>query len=204
MATSLSLENDPSLAQGYIKVNGTTAATITTSGITANVTGNVTGSLTQGGSLTLETAKSASGAAVDFTGIPSWTKRITVMFNGISTNGSSIPIIQIGSGSIKTSGYTAASGYALNAGASIVASQTTGFPLTGSFALSASIYANAHLALVSNNNWLFSISGMQINLAIISGGGSASLSSTLNQIRITTVNGTDAFDAGIINISYEG
>jgi hypothetical protein len=40
MATSLSLENDPSLAQGYIKVNGTTAATITTSGIAANLTGN--------------------------------------------------------------------------------------------------------------------------------------------------------------------
>jgi hypothetical protein len=40
MATSLSLENDSSLAQGYIKVNGTTAATITTSGITGNLTGN--------------------------------------------------------------------------------------------------------------------------------------------------------------------
>jgi hypothetical protein len=43
MATSLTLENDSSLAQGYIKVNGTTAATLTTSGITANLTGNVTG-----------------------------------------------------------------------------------------------------------------------------------------------------------------
>jgi hypothetical protein len=43
MATSLSLENDSSLAQGYIKVNGTTAATLTTSGITGNLTGNVTG-----------------------------------------------------------------------------------------------------------------------------------------------------------------
>jgi hypothetical protein len=40
MATSLSLENDSSLAQGYIKVNGSTAATITTSGITGNLTGN--------------------------------------------------------------------------------------------------------------------------------------------------------------------
>jgi hypothetical protein len=40
MATSLSLENDSSLAQGYIKVNGSTAATLTTSGITGNLTGN--------------------------------------------------------------------------------------------------------------------------------------------------------------------
>ena len=46
MATSLSLENDPSLAQGYIKVNGSTAATLTTSGITGNLVGNVTGNLT--------------------------------------------------------------------------------------------------------------------------------------------------------------
>lgn len=43
MATSLTLENDSSLAQGYIKVNGSTAATLTTSGITGNLTGNVTG-----------------------------------------------------------------------------------------------------------------------------------------------------------------
>jgi hypothetical protein len=40
MATSLSLENDSSLAQGYLKVNGSTAATLTTSGITGNLTGN--------------------------------------------------------------------------------------------------------------------------------------------------------------------
>ena len=43
MATSLTLENDSSLAQGYLKVNGSTAATLTTSGITGNLTGNVTG-----------------------------------------------------------------------------------------------------------------------------------------------------------------
>jgi hypothetical protein len=40
MATSLTLENDSSLAQGYLKVNGSTAATLTTSGITGNLTGN--------------------------------------------------------------------------------------------------------------------------------------------------------------------
>jgi hypothetical protein len=40
MATSLTLQNDASLAQGYIQVNGTTSATFTTSGITGNLTGN--------------------------------------------------------------------------------------------------------------------------------------------------------------------
>jgi len=33
MATSLTLQNDASLAQGYVKVNGTTSATFTTDSI---------------------------------------------------------------------------------------------------------------------------------------------------------------------------
>jgi hypothetical protein len=33
--------------------------------------------------------------------------------------------------------------------------------------------------------------------------GSKTLSGTLDRVRITTVNGTDTFDAGSINILYE-
>jgi hypothetical protein len=36
-----------------------------------------------------------------------------------------------------------------------------------------------------------------------SSSGTKSLSATLDRIRITTVNGTDTFDAGSINILYE-
>jgi len=71
MATSLSLENDPSLAQGYLKVNGSTAATITTSGITGNLTGNVTGNAD-----TATKLSSASGSA------PSYACRAWVNFDG--------------------------------------------------------------------------------------------------------------------------
>ena len=39
---------------------------------------------------------------------------------------------------------------------------------------------------------------------ISTGGGSISLAGTLDRVRITTVNGTDTFDAGTINIRYEG
>ena len=35
-------------------------------------------------------------------------------------------------------------------------------------------------------------------------GGSIALGGVLDRIRITTVNGTDVFDAGSINILYEG
>ena len=49
---------------------------------------------------------STSGTSIDFTGIPSWAKRITVMFNGVSTNGTSQQLIQIGSGSVNATGYS--------------------------------------------------------------------------------------------------
>ena len=54
---------------------------------------NGTGTLVVSGinsAITAGTAvASTSGTSIDFTGIPSWVKRITVMFNGVSTNGTS-------------------------------------------------------------------------------------------------------------------
>jgi hypothetical protein len=204
MATSLSLENDSSLAQGYIKVNGSTAATLTTSGITGNLTGNVTGnltgSLTQGGSLTLATAQTASGTAVDFTGIPSWVKRITVMFSGISTSGSSNCLIQIGSGSIVNTGYSSQAW--ASSGTGVV---TTGFVI---FGVPGSVLQNGivQLCLFNSNTWIESgIFGYNNSTSngFQSAGTSPALSGSLDRVRITTSNGTDTFDAGTINISYE-
>ena len=207
MATSLSLENDSSLAQGYLKVNGSTAATITTSGITGNLVGNVTGSLTQGGSLTLATAQTASGTAVDFTSIPSWVKRVTVMFNGVSTNGTSIPEIRLGvSGTPEITGYSAAAGGILTANNTTrLNSSTSGFILAYSNGSTDSYSGSIVFTILnsSTNNWtcagsLFDQAGLLTTTS-----GAKSLSGTLNMIRITTQNGTDTFDAGSINISYE-
>lgn len=149
---------------------------------------------------------STSGTSIDFTSIPSWVKRITVMFNAVSTNGTNVPIIQIGSGSVTSSGYTATSGYAVNATATTAVAQTTGFPLTGAFAAAAGLTVIATLVLISGNTWVFSVTGTQTggSAAIISGGGvSSALSGALDRVRITTVGGTDTFDAGSINILYE-
>jgi hypothetical protein len=201
MATSLSLENDSSLAQGYIKVNGTTAATLTTSGITGNltgnVTGNVTGSLTAGGSLTLATAQTASGTAVDFTGIPSWVKRITVIFQGVSTNGSSRVIIQIGAVSFDTTGYLGSVG---------IVNFSTGFGLDDIGSATGVRHGSGTLSLIGSNSWIWAGCGGRSDASgsQYAAGGSKTISGTLDRIRITTVNGTDTFDAGTINISYEG
>jgi hypothetical protein len=208
MATSLTLENDSSLAQGYLKVNGSTAATLTTSGITGNLTGNVTGnltgnvtgnltgSLTAGGSLTLATAQTASGTAIDFTGIPSWAKRITVMFNDVSVNVNDDVLVQIGdSGGIETSGYASGS-------ASLIYS-TNGYIIRLG-QLARVLNGVMFIVNINGNSWVSNHAANLTNPIDIFGGGTKTLTSTLDRVRITSVIGTTLFDAGTINISYEG
>lgn len=144
---------------------------------------------------------STSGTSIDFTGIPSWVKRITVMFNGVSTNGSSIIQVQLGdSGGIETTSYVS-NGYTSNTNNS---SSTTGLLLGGGSTSSYVRSGIAQLCYMGSNLWCFSYSG---GVSVAGGGeaagGTKSLSDTLTQIRITTVNGTDTFDAGTINILYE-
>jgi hypothetical protein len=154
---------------------------------------------------TMATAQaSTSGTSIDFTGIPSWAKRITVMFSEISTNGSSFPIVQIGdSGGIEATGYTGATGYSgVGSGAN---SYSTGFFLNIGVAASTLTSGVASLLNISGNQWVFGLSAGYVGSAYsLSGGGNKTLSATLDRVRITTVNGTDTFDAGSINISYEG
>ena len=210
MATSLTLQNDASLAQGYVKVNGTTSATFTTSGITGNltgnVTGNVTGSLTSGGAITLATAQTASGTAVDFTGIPSWVKRITVMFNGVSASGTSDYLIQIGAGGIANSGYTTTRAYIQTTTPVANSGTTAGIAIFPGVLDSSTWFGNVNIATLGSNIWTSNgiISTLSPNTTIGFTSGGITLSGTLDRVRITTVNGTDTFDAGTINISFEG
>jgi hypothetical protein len=150
---------------------------------------------------------STSGTSIDFTGIPSWTKRITVMFSAVSGNGTSAFLIQLGdSGGIETTGYTGAAGVMVNAASSSVTNQSTGFGIYNGGNLF-NIYGNATICLLNatTNLWSFNFSGANGNTAnVIVSGGTKALSATLDQVRITTANGTDAFDAGTINILYEG
>jgi len=192
-----------------VSVEGSTSGTITlvapaVAGTNTQTLVAATGTLAP---LILGTAQaSTSGTSIDFTGIPSWVDRITVMFNNVSTNGTNIPIIQIGSGSFTTSGYAATSGYAVNGAPTTATAQTTGFPLTGAATAASAVTGIATLVLISGTTWVFSISGTQTGgtATFIGGGGvSSALSGVLDRIRITTVGGTDTFDAGSINILYE-
>lgn len=145
---------------------------------------------------------STSGTSIDFTGIPSWVKRITVMFQGVSTNGSSNVLIQLGSGSPTTSGYLGATSVLTTGVGS--ANYTTGLAVVTSNAASSVAHGICTIALVTGNNW-----AMSGTLSFSNGAGTVvsastiALSGTLDRVRITTVNGTDTFDAGSINILYE-
>jgi hypothetical protein len=141
---------------------------------------------------------STSGTSIDFTGIPSWVKRVTVMFSGVSTNGTSNIQVQLGdSGGVEITGYVSV---ANNGGTN--ASSTTGFLFTQSTTAASIHNGSMIISLVGANAWV-SQSIDALSAAAAFGGGGKTLSDTLTQVRITTVNGTDTFDAGTINILYE-
>jgi hypothetical protein len=144
---------------------------------------------------------STSGTSIDFTSIPSWVKRITVMFSGVSTNGSSNPLVQIGAGSITTSGYLGSSALLLG---SVTSTQfTTGFGFSNGNAAHIR-HGNLVITLLSGNTWVASgIMQLSNTNEGSTSAGSITIGGTLDRVRITTVNGTDTFDAGSINILYE-
>lgn len=143
-----------------------------------------------------------SGTSKDFTSIPSWVKRITVMFNGVSSNGTNSPIIQLGdSGGIEATGYSAT---ASDSGGRL--SETTGFPVARGVGASDQMTGVLQLSLLdaATNTWVAmgnSTRTGSANTYFLS--GSKALSATLDRIRVTTIGGTDAFDAGSVNILYE-
>lgn len=144
---------------------------------------------------------STSGTSIDFTGIPSWVKRITVMFNGVSGSGSSNFLIQIGSGSVLTSGYVSSASY--NGTSNGMSTSTAGFLLVTANGAGDFFRGNIVLTLLGSNTWVSSGVLARADGYMNLSGGSVALSGTLDRVRITTVNGTDTFDAGTINILYE-
>ena len=136
---------------------------------------------------------------LDFYNIPSTAKRVTVMFNELSTNGTSTILIQIGdSGGVETTSYNAT---AMN-GPNVGGNATTGFPINNTSGAAGLYSGSAVISLVSPNIWVFS-SMMRSSGFVYLAAGQKSISDTLDRVRITTVNGTDTFDAGTINILYE-
>lgn len=151
--------------------------------------------------LTLGTlTATTSGTAIDFTGIPSTAKRIMISFNGVSTNGTSNLMIQIGGGSVETTSYN---GYTYTP--VTATTHSTGFLVTASNIAANLHYGIATLTLMDATTklWAFSTTGGDVGSNTISvGGGSRTTTNTLDRVRITSVS-ADTFDAGSVNIMYE-
>jgi hypothetical protein len=149
---------------------------------------------------------STSGTAIDFTSLPAWVKKITVMFAGISTNGTSSIQVQLGTGSTTytTTGYVGSTAR-FSASALTSTSFTTGFGFNNSVS-TALISGSITITNLTSNTWSSSGSGVSADsgFLVFVTGGSIALGAALTAVRITTVNGTDTFDAGTVNIIYEG
>ena len=170
------------------------------SGSPANIAQAIAAQATLKGS---SSAVSASGTSVDFTSIPTWARRISVTLSNISTNGTSLLLVQIGdSGGMETTGYTgcAQRGTAFTA-------FSTGFVLDSGATAAWAVRGRVELELVhaTSNTWvLVGLLGLTGGTFTSNAAGEKSLSAALDRVRVTTVNGTDTFDAGLLAISYEG
>jgi hypothetical protein len=146
---------------------------------------------------------STSGTSIDFTSIPSWVKRVTVMFSGVSLSASANLLIQLGdSGGFENSGYLGAGCYMINGASTVGGNYTTGFGITiGN--TNGIVHGSIVITNLSSNTWIASYSGGYSNAAAsFAGGGNKTLSDILTQVRVTSTS-TDTFDAGTINILYE-
>ena len=157
------------------------------------------------GLLVSGTSVSASGTSVDFTGIPSGVRRITISVSGLSTNGGANYLIQSGSGSVENTGYLGAS--TTTAASASTSNYTTGFGIgNGAGAATNVLHGIGTMTLInsSTNLWAFTfVGGNSDSTRAVFSGASKAFSGTIDRVRITTSNGTDTFDAGSINILYE-
>lgn len=203
-AQVVTLANALPVASGGTGVTTSTGSGANVLGTSPSISGAVLTSMASSVITSGTAVASTSGTSIDFTSIPSWVKRITVMFSNVSTNGGSNFLMQIGSGSITSTGYLSLSVYT-GLGTGSTALTTTGFILAHGTATEA--HSGTYtICLISGTTYVYS--GVHVwtaggTYAAYSGGNSSALSGALDRVRITTVGGTDTFDLGSINILYE-
>lgn len=145
-----------------------------------------------------------SGTSVDFTGVPSWAKRLTLHMSGVSLSGTANLRVQIGTGGVpESAAYTGAESRITNSPAAAYnALGGSGFDMQNG-AAARLVYGKVVLEYIGSNLWV--ANWMVYNDApfVAQGVGTKTLAGTLDMVRLTTSNGADTFDAGSANIWYE-
>jgi hypothetical protein len=182
-----------------IQSNGSTKLTVASTGAYGQL---VSGTVNGGAANPL-----SGGTTVDFTGIPSWVKRITISVNAVSVSGTSAMLIQLGdSGGVETTGYSGIRASTDVNNVAVASTFTAGlcpmsYPVSTDTGSGIITFTNPN-----GNVWVGS--GVLVRNgttgALFTSSTVKTLSDTLDRVRITTINGTDTFDAGSINILYEG
>ena len=137
-----------------------------------------------------------SGTSFDFTGIPTTVKRINVNFDNVALSGTNNILVQIGEGSVETTGYVSGSGNRSSEDTS-----TSGF-IIGRNGSTHKVSGVLTLFQRTGSNWVSSHSVNVENSVPRFGGGRKTITGDLTTLRITR-SGTDTFSLGDINISYE-
>ena len=199
-----------SAVTGTIQVGQVIAGTGVTAGTT--ILAQTSGTTGGAGNYTISTAATISGTTtitvvgVDFLNIPSWVKKISMMFYTVSINGSSRPTVRLGtSGGIVATGYSGAQEGASASGPAFT-NISTGFDLldSGSAVNGANFTGILTITNITGNNWVANWTAGMINGAAMQWmGGGVSLSGALTTVRLTTQGGTVQFTGGTVNILYE-
>lgn len=146
---------------------------------------------------------STSGTSIDFTGIPTWAKRVSIVLAGVSTSGTSTVIIQLGSTTFTTTGYTGASDNQASGGGTATAF-TSGLGLERTAAAAYVRQGIATFINITGNRWVGTYIGSSTGTVTVEFGSTEiTLAGVLDRVRITTSGGTDTFDAGQINVVFE-
>lgn len=181
----------------------------------ANLTLDTSGNVTGGGTIADSTAvirplvsgtswtySSGTPASIDFTGIPSWVKRIVVSLNGVSYAAAGQGVVRIGSGSLSTSGYTSNTNNFTTVPGISTAAQTNGFGSLATAAAASTIIGTIILTSDGSNTWSYSLMFFRTtDLVATTGTGSITLGGALD--RFSLVATTSTFDAGTVYYTYE-
>lgn len=204
------VSGNPTIAASGITTSEIAAATLVTASETlaANNTDTTlpTSAAVIAHNITLGTqVNSTSGTAIDFTSIPSWAKRITVMFDGVSTNGTDGIIIQLGdSGGVETTGYATNGSSVDGTNATSFANPTSGFPAVRAAAAASVYVGSVVIERMSGNKWIArGVVGNSGGSSQFYCSGSKTLSDVLDRVRLTTTGGANTFDAGTVNVTWE-